>query len=37
MAWIHDTGYAPAYDHTGYPVAVQLDGLRDRQPLRTRQ
>jgi hypothetical protein len=26
MAWIHDTGYAPAYDHTGYPVSVLLDG-----------
>jgi hypothetical protein len=26
MAWVHDTGYAPAYDHTGYPVAVRLDG-----------
>ncbi|RTL70011.1 MAG: hypothetical protein EKK42_03585 [Pseudonocardiaceae bacterium] len=26
MAWTHDTGYRPAYDHTGYPVAVQDDG-----------
>lgn len=26
MAWVHDTGYAPAYDHTGYPVSVLLDG-----------
>lgn len=27
MAWVHDTGYAPAYDHTGYPVSVLLDGI----------
>lgn len=26
MTWTHDTGYRPAYDHTGYPVAVQDDG-----------
>lgn len=26
MAWTHDTGYRPAYEHTGYPVAVQDDG-----------
>lgn len=26
MAWVHDTGYAPACDHTGYPVSVLLDG-----------
>lgn len=26
MAWVHDTGYAPAYDHTGYPVSILLDG-----------
>lgn len=26
MAWVHDTGYGPAYDHTGYPVSVLLDG-----------
>jgi hypothetical protein len=26
MAWVHDTGYLPAYDHTGYPVSVLLDG-----------
>jgi len=26
MAWTHDTGYPPAYDHPGYPVAVLLDG-----------
>lgn len=26
MAWTHDTGYRPADDHTGYPVAVQSDG-----------
>ena len=28
MAWIHDTGYGPAYDHIGYPVPVSvlLDG-----------
>lgn len=26
MAWTHDTGYRPAYDHTGYPVAIQDDG-----------
>jgi hypothetical protein len=25
MAWTHDTGYPPAYDHTGYAVAVQDD------------
>ena len=26
MAWIHDTGYAPAYTHAGYPVSVLADG-----------
>ena len=26
MAWVHDTGYGPAYDHDGYPVSVLLDG-----------
>lgn len=26
MAWIHDTGYGPAYDHPGFAVAVLLDG-----------
>lgn len=26
MAWVHDTGHLPAYDHTGYPVSVLLDG-----------
>ncbi|MHA6783948.1 hypothetical protein ACVGOW_23585 [Pseudonocardia saturnea] len=26
MAWVHDTGYALAYEHTGYPVSILLDG-----------
>jgi hypothetical protein len=26
MAWIHDTGYGPAYVHNGYPLPVLLDG-----------
>jgi len=26
MVWVHDTGYGPAYGHTGFPVAVQIDG-----------
>ena len=26
MAWVYDSGYGPVYDHTGYPVTVQLDG-----------
>jgi len=26
MGWTHDSGYPPAYDHSGYPVAVGLDG-----------
>lgn len=26
MAWVHDSGYGPAYDHEGYPVAIQVDG-----------
>jgi hypothetical protein len=26
MAWIHDTGYAPAHVHAGYPVSVLVDG-----------
>lgn len=26
MGWIHDTGYAPAYRHEGYPASVRADG-----------
>lgn len=26
MAWVHDSGYEPAYDHEGLPVGVKLDG-----------
>ena len=26
MSWVHDTGYAPAYAHEGYPVMVVADG-----------
>lgn len=26
MAWVHDSGYEPAYAHVGYPVAIQIDG-----------
>lgn len=26
MAWTHDTGYGPAYHHTGYPAAITADG-----------
>ncbi len=26
MAWVHDTGYPPAYEHSGYPATVLLDG-----------
>jgi len=26
MAWVHDSGYGPAYDHEGSPVAIQVDG-----------
>lgn len=26
MAWVHDSGYEPAYAHVGYPVAIQVDG-----------
>src|SRR5437764_1180571 len=26
MAWIHDTGYPPAYRHTGYVGSVLADG-----------
>lgn len=26
MSWVHDTGYAPAYDHSGFPASVLLEG-----------
>ncbi|MFC4951084.1 hypothetical protein [Pseudonocardia sp. GCM10023141] len=26
MAWVHDSGFEPAYAHVGYPVPIQIDG-----------
>ncbi|MFC4951082.1 hypothetical protein [Pseudonocardia sp. GCM10023141] len=26
MAWVHDSGYEPAYAHEGHPVPIQIDG-----------
>ncbi len=26
MAWVHDSGYGPAYAHAGRTVAIRIDG-----------